>query len=98
MKIEYTDVAINDLVRLREFIAEHNPQAAQKIARRLVVGIEQLLQQPRLGHPVRRAPDPERMRDLVLGRYVVRYTLLENVVLILRVWHHREDRDDEDIL
>jgi len=94
MKIDYTDVAINDLVRLRAFIAEHNPSAANKIAKQLLVGIQRLSQQPRLGHPVREAPEPEKIRDIVLGRYVVRYTLLSQAVLVLRVWHHKEVRED----
>ncbi|HEC15449.1 MAG TPA: type II toxin-antitoxin system RelE/ParE family toxin [Sedimenticola sp.] len=97
MKIEYTDVAIDDMARLREFIAEHNPLAADKIARRLVAGIKQLSRQPRLGHPVSHAPDPDQLRDLVPGSYIVRYTPLRQSVLILRIWHHREDWSNDDI-
>ncbi len=95
MRIEYTEVAISDLIRLRVFIAEHNPQAAKQAAVKLIAGIKKLAQQPRLGHPVMRAPDPEKIRDLILHPYVVRYTLLAKSVLILRIWHHKEEREDE---
>jgi plasmid stabilization system protein ParE len=95
MKIEYTDVATNDLIRLRAFISEYNPLAANRIAKKLIAGIKQLSQQPKLGHPVMQAPNPEKIRDLVLGRYVVRYTLLTHTILILRIWHHKEDRDSD---
>lgn len=95
MKIEYTEVAITDLIRLRAFIAEHNPHAAKKAAAKLMAGIKSLSRQPRLGHPVMRAPEPEKIRDLILQPYIVRYTLLSKSVLILRIWHHREEREDE---
>ncbi len=40
MKLVYTDEAIEDLKRLREFIAVHNPSAAGRIATELVGKIE----------------------------------------------------------
>jgi plasmid stabilization system protein ParE len=94
MRIEYTEVAVSDLIRLREFIAEHNPQAAKKAAAKLIAGIKNLAQQPRLGHPVMLAPDPEKIRDLIPPPYVVRYTVLSKSVMILRIWHQKEERED----
>ncbi len=91
MRLEYTDKAVGDLLRLRQFIEEHDPQVANRIATRLVQGIASLLDQPRLGHPVALAPDPESIRDLVLRDYVVRYAITNSRILILRIWHHRED-------
>jgi plasmid stabilization system protein ParE len=95
MRIDYTEVAISDLIRLREFITEHNPQAAKKASAKLRAGIKNLAQQPQLGHPVMLAPDPEKIRDLILHPYIVRYTVLPQSLLILRIWHHKEDREDE---
>jgi plasmid stabilization system protein ParE len=60
MRIEYTEVAIQDLIRLRAFIAEHNPQAAKKAAGKLTAVIKSLAQQPQLGYPVMCAPTPRR--------------------------------------
>ena len=42
MKLLYSHDAIGDLIRLREFIAIKNPQAAQKIAGSIRKGIYQL--------------------------------------------------------
>jgi plasmid stabilization system protein ParE len=92
MRLEYTDKAVGDLVRLRRFIEEHDPQAATRIAARLVQGIALLRDQPQLGHLVALAPDPESIRDLVLRDYVVRYAITNSCILILRIWHHREYR------
>lgn len=91
MKLEYTAEAVGDLARLREFIAEHDPEAAERIADRLQSGINSLLNHPKLGHPVTYAPEPESIRDLVIGDYLVRYLLLESRSLVLRVWHQREN-------
>ena len=94
MRLGYSQEAVDDLARLREFIAEKNPEAAARIAKRLVGGIEKLKAFPSLGRPVEKAPEPERVRDLFLGNYVVRYLVLEQSVLILRVWHQREERPE----
>ena len=49
MKLLYSHEAIADLIRLREFIATKNPQAAQKIAGSIRKGISQLKTFPRQG-------------------------------------------------
>jgi plasmid stabilization system protein ParE len=91
MKIDYTENAIEDLIRQREFIAENDPAAAARYAETLIDGISQLTNQPRLGHAVYYAPEPETIRDLVVGNYIVRYAILDDRILILRIWHHREN-------
>ena len=62
-------------MRVRAFIAKDNPAAAERLARRLIQGIERLLRNPRLGRRVTVAPDqmaPEEIRDWVVGDYIVR--------------------------
>lgn len=90
MKLVYTDEAIDDLKRLREFIAVHNPSAAVRVATELVGKIELLPDFPKLGTPVEMAPLPESVRDMVFGKYVVRYSVHASVLIILRVWHSLE--------
>ncbi|MBF0266501.1 MAG: type II toxin-antitoxin system RelE/ParE family toxin [Gammaproteobacteria bacterium] len=90
MKISYSIESINDLKRLREFIEEKNPQAAQLTAISIKKGINQLKSFPFLGVKVEQAPDPEIVRDLIHGNYTVRYLILSNQINILRIWHHKE--------
>lgn len=90
MKLVYTDEAIKDLQRLREFIVVHNPPAATKIAAELVGKIELLPDFPQISSPVGLAPDPESVRDMVFGKYVVRYSVHSSAIIILRVWHGLE--------
>ena len=90
MKLVYTDEAIDDLKRLREFIAMHNPTAAARIATELVGKIELLPGFPKIGTPVEMAPVPESVRDMVFGKYVVRYSVHASAIIVLRVWHGLE--------
>jgi plasmid stabilization system protein ParE len=95
VKLAFSREARGDLVRLRAFIAKHNPAAAERVAKRLIQGIERLLQHPRLGRRVTVAPDqmaPEEIRDWPVGDYVVRYLITENRIIVLRVWHSKEPR------
>nr|WP_256557918.1 type II toxin-antitoxin system RelE/ParE family toxin [Marinobacterium sedimentorum] len=86
----YTDAAIEDLKRLRAFIAVHNPSAAARIAAELVSKIELLPEFPKIGTPVEMAPVPDSVRDMVYGKYVVRYSVHTSAIIILRVWHGLE--------
>ena len=90
MKLVYTDEAIDDLKRLREFIAAHNPTAAARIATELVGKIELLPDFPKMGASVEMAPVPDSVRDMVFGKYVVRYSVHASAIIILRVWHGLE--------
>ncbi len=85
MKLSYSREAIADLIRLREFIATKNPLAAQKIAKSIRKGISQLKSFPYLGVEVEQAPDPEMIRDLIIGNYIPRYLIHAKQIYILRV-------------
>lgn len=87
MKLVYTEEAIADLQRLRNFIKIHNPTAASRIAEELVYKIQLLSDFPKLGSPVEMAPVQESIRDMTFGKYVVRYSIHTSVIIILRVWH-----------
>jgi plasmid stabilization system protein ParE len=95
VKLALSREARDDLVRLRAFIAAHDPSAAERVARRLIRGIERLIRFPRLGRRVIAAPGelaPEEIRDWLVGDYVVRYLIADDRVIVLRVWHGKEQR------
>lgn len=95
LKHVFSAEALRDLQRLHDFIADQNPSAAQHVARELLDGIHGLRRFPRMGKSVGVAPEqlaPEEIRDWFTGHYIVRYLLLENRIVILRVWHGKEDR------
>jgi len=90
LKLHFSRAALHDLIRLREFIAEHNPDAAGRISKRLRGSIKGILDAPQIGRLVEDI-DAE-VREMVFGRYVVRYEILGNNLYILRIWHGKENR------
>ena len=90
MGLIFSKAAVHDLVRLREFIARHNPDAAQRVSQRLRGAIKGLVDNPQIGRPV---PDlPGEIRELIFGKYLVRYEVRTNSLFVLRIWHGKEDR------
>ena len=94
MTLSFTRLAQADLVRLREFIAEHSEVSANRVAKELLKGIMLLTKQPRLGKRVSKGDGedaPDEIRDWMAGNYVVRYLIADRRVIVLRVWHQREN-------
>lgn len=91
MRLVYSQEAVADLVRLREFIATHDPSAAARIAADLIARIDGLRAFPEMGRSVSQAPEPDSIRDFIFGGYVVRYTVHGSALVVLRIWHHHEN-------
>lgn len=98
MKLVFTHLAHRDLVRLRQFIAEHNPNAAARAAKRITAVAQLLANQPLVGRPVDAPTGTTRndIRELPLtfgsGGYILRYQVLQKQIRVLRIWHAREER------
>ena len=95
MKLLYSPEAVADLRRLHDFVAEQNALAARRLSKSLRDGIKRLKQFPQMGRRVRQSADvwaPEEIRDWVTGTYIARYLLLDETIVILRVWHQKENR------
>lgn len=89
--VKYSPESIEDLQRVVEFVEIKNPYAARRVAIDLQEGVSKLKQFPEIGLPVTKAPDPEKIRDLYVGDYTVRYLITVNIIYILRVWHNKEN-------
>ena len=92
MNLKFTPQAIEDLERLKAFIAEKDINAARRIVGKLISKIEILLQQPRMGRVVQ---DLEFCRDLIAQSYVIRYQIDDDTIWILRLWHQKELRTEQ---
>jgi len=91
LEVKYSPESVKDLHRVVEFVETKNPYAARRIAIDLQEGVSKLKQFPEIGLPVLKAPDPEKIRDLYIGVYTVRYLIAGSTIYILRVWHNREN-------
>jgi toxin ParE1/3/4 len=86
MNIVWSPEAIEDLISLRDYIAEESPTGAQRVVLRILRAIEQVLpDNPHLGRPGR-VPGT---RELVIPQtpYIVPYRLQRDAIQILRVYH-----------
>ena len=92
MRLVYSQEAVSDLIRLRNFIAEKDPGAAARVSLELIARIDNICAFPNMGKAVALAPKPLDIRDAIFGKYVVRYVAQAESIIILRVWHHYESR------
>ena len=95
MKLIVSREAAADLNRLRMFLADKNPDAAQRAATSLIHAIQSLDTFPDRGRPT----SIEGVRELIVpfgsSAYVLRYAHLADTdeVVVLRIFHGREARD-----
>ena len=90
MRLIFSRAAVHDLVRLREFIAKHNPDTAKRVSQRLRGAIKGLVNNPQIGRPLPGLPGE--IRELIFGKYVARYEVRTTTLYVLRIWHGKEDR------
>ncbi|MFC3851404.1 type II toxin-antitoxin system RelE/ParE family toxin [Salinispirillum marinum] len=91
MKIRYSPESVEDLSRVVEFVEAKNPFAARRIAIDIQEAFDKLKQFPKIGLPVLKSSDPELVRDLYIGNYMARYLITDEIIYILRIWHHKEN-------
>lgn len=89
MRLRFTHSATRDLIRLRAFVAAKDPRAATRVSHRLGRTIRHLRDRPELGRPLEELPE---VPEPVASDYIVRYTIGQESVTILRIWHAREAR------
>ena len=85
LQVIYTNNAINDLGRLREFLRSKNPLAAERAAQAIREGIAILGFQPQMGRPIEDMPVD--FRD---SGYLARYYFTDDTVIILAIRHQKE--------
>jgi len=90
VQIEWTASAQNDLDTIETYIARDNPRAAAKTVLKIVKRtFSQLSKHPSSGKPGR----IETTRELIFSEfpYVVIYTVRQETLFILRVFHTSQD-------
>jgi len=90
-QLVWLDSAVDDLVRLREFIVKENPSAAIRAAQALKEAAQRLIEYPNVGKPVE---DLLEFRDLPIrfgaAGYVMRYRVNLDTIYIVYIKHYRE--------
>jgi len=87
-QLEWRQQASDDLVRLVEYIADDNPDAAQALKDEIESKAAQLPDHPKLYKP---SPRVKGMRELVVrSNYIVLYRETERLVEVVNVFHARQ--------
>ena len=85
--------AVADLMRLRKFIQDKNPSAAKRAASKIKESTITLVSNPESGRPVEGLSS---FREILIpfgaGNYVLRYREDNFTIVVVRVWHSKEER------
>lgn len=92
-EIVFSKKAASDLVHLKAFICADSLHLGKKIQIKIASEIRKLSSFPRLGKISSYDQKNEKMRDLIVRDYVIRYLISEKEIWILRVWHGREKKE-----
>jgi plasmid stabilization system protein ParE len=95
MKLIVSQAALADLERLRAFLADKSPGAADRAVACLIAAIESLDHFPERGRQVSVPNTRELIVPFGRSNYVVRYAYRTEAdeVVVIRIWHGREVRE-----
>lgn len=85
MKVIWFKRAILDLISVRDYITQDNPQAAQLVVQRIKDKVSLLREQPGMGRPGRVPNTKELLVDQT--PFILPYRVRDNKIEILRVLH-----------
>jgi len=90
VEIVWSALARTRLHEIRAYVARDKPEAAERLAMRMVAVVEALRNHPHLG---RVGADPG-IRELVIGStpYIVLYRVQGQRVVISTIWHGKQRR------
>jgi len=91
VEIAWSPLARPRLQEIRAYVALDNPEAAERLATRIVAVVEALKDYPYLG----RAGTEPGIRELVIGGtpYIVHYRVRGKRVTINTIWHGAQRRE-----
>ena len=93
MRIVWSATAIANVIAIRQYVEQDKPEAARRLAKRILQSVERLAGDPYLGYPGR---EPETRELIVAGTpYIISYQVHRGRLAILAVLHAAQDRSDE---
>jgi plasmid stabilization system protein ParE len=90
LKLRWTQLALTDFEQAHDYVAHENQEPARQIAKRVLEATKRLLEFPRIG----RIGEDEETREWLIPKtpYLIIYTVKEEAVEILRIWHMSRNR------
>jgi plasmid stabilization system protein ParE len=89
MRIGWTRKAASDLARLHEHLRPVAPDAAARVVQQLARAPDRLIEHPRIGETLD-AYAPREVRRIIVGHDELRHEIADATIVVLRLWHSRE--------
>jgi plasmid stabilization system protein ParE len=94
MKLEWSAAALADLDRFAAFLHDRHPRLAAIIGAEIRRKAQILSEHPLVGRAIKGRPEyRELVLDVAKARYVFRYVFDGSRLIMLRVFHSREQRE-----
>lgn len=92
VEIVWSALARTRLREIRAYVAQDKPEAAERLAVRIVAMVEALRNHPHLG----RVGSEPGIRELIIGStpYIVLYRVQGKRVVISTIWHGAQEKED----
>jgi len=92
LELRFTPIAVNDLQKIQQFIAEDSVAMAEKVIQDFFKQFEVLIDFPYMGNALaKRVSFRTNYRYIVVGNYIVLYRVSENYLEIYRVINRYQD-------
>lgn len=93
MRVVWSETAIASLVDIRRYIEHDQPEAARRLAARILAAVERLATHPHLGRPGR---EPGTRELIVAGTpYILPYRVYRGRLSVLTVLHAAQERPED---
>ena len=94
MRLEWSTAALADLDRFAAFLHQRHPALASIVAREILAKARMLETHPELGYPIgRQGQYRQVVLEVLRAKYVFRYRIAGERIVMMRVWHGREKRE-----
>ena len=93
--LTFSPTSLRDLDRVRAFLCNKNRAAAQRALQKILTSLKNLEGNPAMGRQVEDRSDEYRELVIPFGRdgYIAAYRYNAEVLIVLGVWHQREERE-----
>ena len=90
-QVIFTQIALQDLARLSDFLHTSNPQAAKQAGAAIVKAVKLIATYPQAGRP---DEDDSEYRELIIdfgsSGYVAKYHYKNDLVMVVKIKHQKE--------
>lgn len=91
MRIEWSEIAFDDLSNIQDYIAKDAPYYADQFIDKLMTATEKLSDHPRIGREVPEAEYDPDIRELIFHSYRIIYQINADHILVVAVIHGSRD-------